>query len=41
VSELPRTGSGFVPAGLLTGILMILAGVAALLGGRRRHANQA
>ncbi|MGH9041236.1 MAG: LPXTG cell wall anchor domain-containing protein [Acidimicrobiia bacterium] len=40
-SELPRTGTGFAPAGLLTGILMILAGVDALLGARRRQTNQA
>ena len=39
LTDLPRTGAGFAPAGLLTGLLMIAAGVAALLGGRRRSSQ--
>ena len=41
VDQLPRTGTRLTQAGLMAGLLMILLGVAALLGARRREMHKA
>ncbi|MGH9003438.1 MAG: DUF7507 domain-containing protein, partial [Acidimicrobiia bacterium] len=41
VDQLPRTGTALAQLGLMSGLLMILFGLAALLGARRRQATEA